>query len=471
MGFGNWLEIKIISIDLLKNRKMKIRHYILSLIFVTVAAGCSEFLDKKSDQKLVVPSSLADIQAMLDDQAMFNQNEPNAPVVAADQYVIMDDAAWSSISENLRNMYLWQPNLQFPSTGSDNWSYVYAQVYNANIALDNLKRLSLNSTALGKELEAQCLFLRGKAFFNAVMIWTLPYDPGQAARRYGIPLRLDPNYNTAVVRASQEESFAQTISDLRSAAAMLTTISAHVVRPSKGAAYGYLARIFLAMGETDSCLYYTNRALSINSKLMDYNNNPAINTSATYPIARFNEEVLYDAYMGHPSSVTNGTIDAILYASYQDNDLRKTLFHRGAGRINYYRGSYSGSSNLFSGIATDELLLNKAECLARKDQIGASMNTLNLLLSKRYITGSFVPLSANDKEAAIELVLKEREKELVFRGLRWMDLKRLNVLGAGITLKRTIKGVDYLLPANGLAYAMPIPERTIRLTGMPQNEF
>jgi hypothetical protein len=55
------------------------------------------------------------------------------------------------------------------------------------------------------------------------------------------------------------------------------------------------------------------------------------------------------------------------------------------------------------------------------------------------------------------------------RGLRWMDIKRLNKDGAKITLTRNVEGNTYTLPPNDLRYALPIPEEVISLTGMPQN--
>ena len=65
--------------------------------------------------------------------------------------------------------------------------------------------------------------------------------------------------------------------------------------------------------------------------------------------------------------------------------------------------------------------------------------------------------------------LKERRKELLFRGLRWSDLKRYNRDGAGISLERTVNGTTYTLPPNDLRYAIAIPEDIIKMTGMPQN--
>ena len=75
-----------------------------------------------------------------------------------------------------------------------------------------------------------------------------------------------------------------------------------------------------------------------------------------------------------------------------------------------------------------------------------------------------------DAESALQVVLDERRKELVMRGLRWMDLKRLNAQGANIVVSRGFNGQTVSLLPNDPRYALPIPEDIIQLSGIPQNE-
>ncbi|HEY0177744.1 MAG TPA: RagB/SusD family nutrient uptake outer membrane protein, partial [Pedobacter sp.] len=69
----------------------------------------------------------------------------------------------------------------------------------------------------------------------------------------------------------------------------------------------------------------------------------------------------------------------------------------------------------------------------------------------------------------LRIVLQERRKELIMRGIRWMDIKRLNKEGANITLTRKLNGNVYTLPANDLRFALPIPDDVIAFSGMKQN--
>ena len=133
------------------------------------------------------------------------------------------------------------------------------------------------------------------------------------------------------------------------------------------------------------------------------------------------------------------------------------------------KDEFGWSDGLFTGIATDEVYLTRAESYARAGNKTAALADLNTLLQARMKTGTFIPVAANSAAEALTIILQERRKELLMRCTRWMDIKRLNKEGAAITLKRILNNQVYLLPPNDLRYAMAIPEYIIDITGMPQN--
>jgi len=169
-----------------------------------------------------------------------------------------------------------------------------------------------------------------------------------------------------------------------------------------------------------------------------------------------------------PATIRRSFTDSNLYASYQPNDLRKALFFKNG---KFFFGRYDEDGYTFSGMATDELYLTRAECYARMGNVTDAMTDLNNLLVKRWAAGTFTPLSAVDAGDALRQVLEERRKELLYRGLRWTDLRRLNKdENTAITLTRTVNGEIYTLPPNDARYIYPIPDKVIKFNpGMQQN--
>jgi len=111
----------------------------------------------------------------------------------------------------------------------------------------------------------------------------------------------------------------------------------------------------------------------------------------------------------------------------------------------------------------------RAECFARAGNTAAALNDLNTLIQKRWKTGTFIPFTAANPQQALNIILTERRKELIFRDLRWIDIKRLNKEGAAIIIKRIINGQTYQLEPNDNRYALPLPLDIINLTGIQQN--
>ena len=87
-----------------------------------------------------------------------------------------------------------------------------------------------------------------------------------------------------------------------------------------------------------------------------------------------------------------------------------------------------------------------------------ALNDINTLLIKRWNKNSqYVPFVSNNQKEVLDKVLLERRKELIFRGLRWTDLRRLNKEGANIIQTRSIDGQNYSLQPNDLRYVFPLP--------------
>jgi hypothetical protein len=445
-------------------------YFILFVAFIIATQpSCKKYLTAKPDKALAVPSALQDLQALLDDFIDVNSNDAAATVQSVDDFYVTDND-YNTISDNqARQLYTWGTEAVFASFPND-WSYEYDKVNIANTILDNLdaiERTAANATEWDN-VKGQALLLRARSFQIIAWIWAKAYDPSTASTDLGIPLRLHADFNIPSVRATLRETYDRIISDYKQCIPLLPQTPVHVLRASKPAAYALLARTYLSMRDYDNCGLYTDSCLNLFSYLLDYN---SLNASASYPVKRYNNEVIMDERISVPNLFvgTKAKIDTLLYQSYTASDLRKTIFFKNNNGFYTFKGSYEGVSAMFSGIATDEVILMKAECLARKDNTNGAMDALNSLLVTRWKSGYFVPLTAVDANNALAIILQERRKELIRRGLRWMDIKRLNKEGAGITMKRTVEGKMYSIVPNSPRYAFPIPDDIIRFTGMEQN--
>lgn len=429
------------------------------------------FLDVIPDERLQVPVTLEDYQQMLDNYSIVNYTG-NLVEISSDDSYLRDVDAWQARPVYQRNAYIWKPDIFEGNVGINDWDVPYKQVLLANITLQGLERLTLNSDQqdLLNHLRGRANFIRGMAFFNLAQAFTLPYAEETANSLMGIPLRIDPTVTTTIQRASLKATYSQVLNDLKEAARLLPPQpqSSGLYRPCGATAYAALARVTLAMRDYDKALEYSQQSLSLYSTLLDYNGVTALS-------GRGNVETLYLSEMapGDPYFAALPTttlfIDSGLVASYSSSDLRKGLYFRESGNQYRRRGSYSGTTSPFAGLATDETWLIKAECLARQGDVSGSLIALNHLLENRIEQSAFQPLITADSDTALAWILTERRKELVFRGLRWQDLRRLNLEGKGLTIERHLDGQIFSLLPNSPLYALPIPPDEIQLSGIPQN--
>jgi hypothetical protein len=444
----------------------KLFYIILPVLLVSVS--CKKFLEEKSDRSLAIAETLADQQSLLDHYQVLNQADGNSAEISSTDFYLTD-TDFSSRLENERNMYIWQRgNVFLPELNE--WSNNYRAVYRANSVIENLDKIGRTAANASQwdNVNGQAYFYRAKNILKSLFVWAPAYDGVSAGSDLGVPLRTGSDFNVPSVRASVEEGYAQVLSDLMVSVRCLPPVAVHVMRPSRAAAFGLLARALLSMRRYNEAFLYADSSLLLKRDLMDFN---TLNPSSTLPIPQFNVEVLHDSYFtGVPLSNVRAKTDPQLFSLYEPNDLRRTIFFNDNKNGTYgFKGSYEGFTTFFAGIAVDEVLLIRAECLARMNRLSEALADLNRLLRNRYKKNTFADRESSDQGAVTAMVLAERRKELLMRGLRWADVKRLNKEGAGITFTRIVKGVGYSLAPNSSGFVLPIPELVIEVSGIQQN--
>jgi hypothetical protein len=450
---------------------MKTIKLFIFVLLIIVSFSCKKYLDAKPDAKLSTPSSLNDLQQLLDYYGM-NSQFTGSSAILADNYYLPDDTWESLYWEYQRNYYIWQKD----ENDVVDWSQPYTNIFTCNVVLETLKTSSWSKSdqILANNLKGAALFFRASYFYSLAQLFCKGYNKSTAESDLGIPLRLSTDFKEKSSRSSVKQTYDQIIEDLKEAASLLPVSSSLKTRPTKSAAYGSLARTYLAMQDYIDADANADSCLKLYNVLVDYN---SLDSNAANPISRFNDEVIFQAVSLNvdPISPNNCKIDSNLYKSYSVNDLRRViLFSDNGDGTHSFKGDYDGGSedwgHSFTGIVTDEQYLIKAECDARLGKIEGALENINNLLAKRYRRDSLTTITTTNADSLLTYILEERRKELLFRGTRVTDLKRLNQDPRfAITLTRKLKGTTYDLQPNDPAYVALIPKVVIDMSGMKQN--
>lgn len=461
--------------DHIKNRAIKI-----FLGFIVLICSCKKqdnWLDVKRNQSDVTPKTIADYQAVLDFDDYINNRLSGVGLIGTDNFYL-SNTNYQATSAYIRNLYSWQKDNLWAGVNSADWSYLYSTMEAANIVIDGLKSID-NKQAQYNNLKGQALFYRSLSLFTLAQLFCKPYVSSTASNDLGVPARLSSDINILYPRGTLQQTYQQMIDDATAAVDLLDASPLNIRRPSKNAALGLLAKIYLDMQNYTQAGAYADKVINNGVKFLDFNNKSLVSTALTYrfPVNGINNpEIIfyasqqYNGISGLASS--KGAVDTAFYQSYAANDLRKTYFYALTAGLPKIKGSYTGTYATFCGIATNEIYLIRAECLARQGNINAALSDLNALLNKRFTSGTFTPINTTDADNALSIILKERRKELPFTSnIRWEDLRRLNFDSRfRVTLTRVINGTTFTLPPNDPRYVLAIPDNEIQLSGIQQNE-
>jgi hypothetical protein len=213
-----------------------------------LSVSCKKYLDAKPDKSLVVASQVSDYQALLDNNGIMNRASPSAGEGSADNYYL-DYDNWAALyNEAFKNIYIWGDEITFDLFPND-WGQAYDQIYFCNTVIEGLKTIEQNNNNVAdwNNAEGSAFFFRANAFLKLVLTWASAYDSTTAATDLGVPLRLNTDFNEVSVRASVKECYERIINDGEQAIRLLPVNALFATRPSKKAAYGLMARTYLAM--------------------------------------------------------------------------------------------------------------------------------------------------------------------------------------------------------------------------------
>ncbi|SFE41541.1 SusD family protein [Chitinophaga sp. CF118] len=431
---------------------------------VILSAGCSKFTDIKTQGSLI-PKETVNYRYLLNYTGTFEAGGKLPDFISAD-VAITDSIQQASIAGNssytfIMNCYTWQSPVYPLSTDRDkDWDTYYARIYNCNIIIDEVPESTGGSDSVKAELIAEAMVHRADAYLNLVNEYAKPYNATTASSDLGVPLLLTPSLDAKLNRATVATVYNRLEADLKGAVNALPKFTSVNTLPGKAAAYSLLARMYLFMGNYASAGLYADSTLLLQSALND------LATITTYPRKLQDPEIILEkiAYesASYPPSTLRLSDELLVLLGTQD--LRYKLFtldaatNLGSGYTGRFfsRERYTFDTRNI-GTSVPEMILIKAESLARNNDANGAMTMVNQLRVKRFAAADYTPLSATDANDAVVKVVEERRREFFCRHLPWYDQRRLkNDPLFSRTYTRTWQGVTYTLDPNSNRYVFPI---------------
>lgn len=443
--------------------------YITIIALGTIVLSCDNYVDIKTEGRLI-PEETENYRYLLNNSYAFDITY-GAVDVASDDISFQNEAQTTALGASdyyrpFTNFYKWSDVLYFDGERDYNMENMYSALYNANIVINEVMKSKNGTEAEKLAIKGEAQIHRAFIFLTLVNTFGKAYDAATSATDPGIVLFTTATVSDDIKRTSVQNAYDIILSDLNDAVnSGLKPVNSgnNVAFPSRAAAYALLARTYLYMRNYPLALENAEKALAIQSTL---NNLEDFEFNA-FPTRRFDKELILSKWNGYTSfsyapqilSLSNELIN-----SFDTNDLRYVLFTQPSSNFNseyttgrtYAKEGLTGESRN-AGPTVPEMMLIKAECLARAGSGNLAMAEINKLRQKRFRAGQYVAMTATDNKDALIKVLAERRRELMGSGgFRWFDLKRLNKEPEfAKTITHAFAGQTFTLAPNSDRYQMP----------------
>jgi len=452
---------------------MKIKLFIIAALILTGFGSCKKYLDATPIKGKVVPKTLADFEEFLND-IILSQSGYIYPEFMTDDVLI--GSVTTPTSGRQPRAYTWQKDLLLATEDDSEWNTPYNYIYICNLVLDNLQTATEGTDQTRNRLRGEALTQRAYYLFTLANLYGKDYVAATAATDLSVPIMLKADLEAVAKRATVQEVYDQVINDLQTAISIadFPEVGKNYIHPGKLASMALLARVYLFKGDYVNAQKYANDVLAKKSTLFDWNSmsfsNPEKPTAATItniPLPQNNIENIYCKTASNPSLLVRFMASTDLLSVLDTKDLRYVfnftrLTSTGAPSPSV-NPDFLGVTPNFS-IGVPEMMLIKAECLARAGEKDAAVTILNALRVKRFKTADYTDLTASSADDALSKVLAERRRELLFRGVRWFELKRLNRDDRfKKTLSRVVSGQTYTLEPNSDRYMLQIAPKIISI--------
>ncbi|CAM3392281.1 RagB/SusD family nutrient uptake outer membrane protein [Flavobacterium chungbukense] len=443
--------------------------YIALATFGAIVLSCDNYVDIKTEGRLI-PEETENYRYLLQNSYQFDLTY-GAVDVASDDISFQNgtqttELAASDYYRPFVNLYKWADQIYFDGEVDYNMNGMYSALYNSNIVINEVMQSKKGTEAEKLAIKGEAQVHRAYIFLTLVNTFGKAYDPATASTDLGIVLFTTPTVSDDIRRTSVQNAYDIILSDLNDAVnSGLKPINSgtNVAFPSRASAYALLARTYLYMRNYPMALENAEKALAIQSTLNNYEDYEF----NAFPTRRFDKELILSKWNGYTSLSYAPQILSLsneLISSFDTNDLRYVLLTQPTSSFNsnytigrtYAKEGLTGESRN-GGPTVAEMMLIKAECLARAGSGNLAIAEINKLRQKRFRASQYVALTATDSKDALIKVLAERRRELMGQGgFRWFDLKRLNKEPEfAKTITHAFAGQTFTLAPNSDRYQMP----------------
>jgi tetratricopeptide (TPR) repeat protein len=437
----------------------------LAISTLWAVSGCKKFLSIQPATNSVNPVAIKDFQEILNNDSLSRVHFFMLDLMSDD--VQLTDAQYTLATNYFLRSYLWQSTIWFTADEDQMYNSTYARILQMNVILDRVNAApadDLNTPQNKNNVISQALINRAWYYLQLVNAYGPAYDIATSSTDLGVPLTITANNYALPARASVAQVYAQIIADLKTAVAnpYLNSKGSDIIHPGKASGYALLARAYLYEGDYVSASNYADSTLATQSSLQNYSATGYINPTQL-PDLTTNPEILLGRVTADPVFYAYYTaavrINPTLTTVLTTTDLRYT---KKFSSSTYILSASIGKNMVFdNSVGVPEVMLIKAECLARSGSFAAAGTLITTLRKARLSATAFAAENRTYTAANIlGYVLDERRRELFYHGgLRLFDLKRLNKEAAykqDIT-RKNIAGTTILatLPAGSGRYLVP----------------
>ena len=431
------------------------RRTVFTLLAVLAASGCDSLLDTEP------PSQLTSTTAIEDANGARNALRGAYAALTSGSYyggdfiffgdLLADNTThtgtFTSFSEADNHAVL-------ANNGSVEGMYeaMYFGIGVANQILARVPEVPDLSEAERNEILGEAHFLRALHYHNLVRLWG------------GVPVVTTPlesvDAASQVTRQSVDEVYAQILGDLQ-AAERLVTATGQTKQASVGAVKALLARVHLARGEWALAQQRADEVLAMPYGLAaSYGS--LFTVDAETPEAVFSVDFTTQdfnnfGYYFKTRREIRPTPD--LYEAYDATDARRAWSIQSGfgGRLTGDKFKTTTGGEDIHVIRLAEVILIRAEALARQDQLADAVTAVNRIRTRAGVAPLVLGTDVTTQADVLAAIWKERRLEFAFEGDRWTDLLRTG-------------RASEVLGIQACQTLLPIPEREINVApGLRQN--